>query len=238
MQTFARSLFTTLLLALFTLTAAAQVGRIQESTITEDKQRVDALSVIVQPERKDMQKAFDDWMDDRYNINMKGGGLFANKRTRNAEDVIIPAIDADPITFMTRTETVGEETRMYIYASRNGNFIDRADYKAFTGMENIFDSFLSSYLPEYYEERVEEAREELEDLRDELADAEEDFADNEEKIAKLQKENRKLEDKQANLRQQIADAEKAVTRRQEMRTEVQRELRDVSREPRRNRRNK
>ena len=233
MKITSKLLFTALFAVLFSATAFAQVGRIQESTVEYDKTRADALMVTLQPDRKDVQEAFEDWMDDRYDIKLKRGGLFANKRTQKAEDVIIPAISSEPITFMTKTEGAGEDTRLYVFAMRGNNPIDRADYKAFTGMENIFDSFLSSYLPEYYEERVAEAREDLEDLQKDLREAQDDMADNKEKIAKLEAENRELTEKQEMLRKQIAEAETAVRTREEMRTEVKREMQNVGSNPRR-----
>ena len=234
MKTNAKLILSAVFVLFFSTLATAQVGRIMETTVEYDKTTVDALAVTLQPERKDVQEAFEDWMDDRYDINLKRGGLFANKRTQKAEDAIIPAISADRITFMTKTEEVGDETRLYVFAMRGNNPVDRADYKAFTGMENIFDSFLSSYQPEYYEERVAEAREELEDLREDLKDAQDDIADNKEKIAKLQKENTELEDKSAKLREEIKTAEVAVRTREEMRTEVKREMQNVGSNPRRN----
>ena len=214
--------FFSLLLVIFTSAAAvAQVGRIEKTVIDYDKQRVDALTVSIKPARKDIQKAFDDWMDDRYDINMKGGGLFSDKNMRQAEAVTIPAISDENITLMARTEERGGETYMTLFATRGlGNYITSADYRAFDGMERVFDAFLSDYLPEYYEERVAEAREELEDLRDDLADAEEDVQDNEKKIEKLRRENEELRTSMTELRQKITDAERNLNERERTRRQV------------------
>ncbi len=224
MNYLAKTIHSLILLLVFSLTAGAQVGRIQETTLEVDDRRVDALVVNLKPERKEVQDAFDDWMKDRYDANMKGGGLFSSKETRRAEDIIIPAISGDRINLRTRTEEQGDESRMYLYADRGGNFIDRGDYRAFTGLENIFDSFLSFYLPEYYEERVAEAQEELSDLQDDLEDNEKDYRKNEEEIADLQEENRELLEKREELSRKIQDAERALRERESMRSTVGREL--------------
>lgn len=219
------TLLSLLLIFFLSATASAQVGRIEQTTVEHEKTRVDALTVTMKPERSDVQKAFDDWIDDRYDVNMKGGGLFSDKNMRRAEAVNIPAISTDNITLYTNTEERNGETRMTIFASRgNGNYVSDGDYKAFSGLEDIMDNFLSSYLPEYYEERVAEAKEELEDLKKDQKKAREDIADNEERIKKLNRENEKLESEISELDRKIAEAEKMLNKRQEIRTEVKREV--------------
>lgn len=216
---------TLLLIGLFYVSAFAQVGRIEETTIEYEKQRVDALTVTMKPERKDIQKAFDDWMDDRYDINMKGGGLFSDKNFREAEAVNIPAISPDNVTLFSKTEERNGETRMTIFASRGlGNYIESSDYGAFTGLEDIFDGFLSTYLPEYYEDRVAEAREELEDLRKDLEDTRKDIEKNEKRIVDLQKENDEKRETVRNIERDITDAERVLDKREVLKREVRRQV--------------
>lgn len=225
MKTSNRLLLTLAFAALFISTAFAQVGRIEQTTIQHDKKSVDALTVTMKPERKDIQKAFDDWIDDRYNINMKGGGLFSGKNMRRAEAVNIPAISTGNITLYTNTEEQNGSTRMTIFASRgNDNFFEDGDYDAFTGLEDIMDNFLSSYLPEYYEERVAEAMEELEGLRKDREKAVDDISSNEEKIVKLKKENEELRNEVSDLEAKIDEAEKMLDKRKEIRKEVKRQV--------------
>lgn len=218
-------LFAFLLVCSFFAPAFAQVGRIEQTTVEYEKQRVDALMVSIKPERKDIQKAFDDWMSDRYDINMKGGGLFSDKNYRKAEAVQIPAISPDNVTLITETEERNGETRMTIFASRGlGNFIESGDRDAFTGLEDIFDGFLSSYLPEYYEERVAEAREELEDLREDLDDTKKTVSENKEEIRKLEKENDQKRKEISELERKISDAERLLNKREEIKREVNRKV--------------
>lgn len=225
MKTSNRLLLTLAFAALFISTAFAQVGRIEQTTIQHDKKSVDAVTVTMKPERKDIQKAFDDWIDDRYDIDMKGGGLFSDKNMRRAEAVNIPAISTENITLYVSTEETSGQTRMTIYASKgNGNFFEDSDYSAFTGLEDIMDNFLSNYLPEYYEERVAEAMEELEDLKKDRKKATEDIADNEEKIIKLKKDNEELRNEVSDLEAKIEEAEKMLNMRKEIRTEVKRQV--------------
>lgn len=214
-----------LITLILSTTAAAQVGRIQQTTVEHADNRVDALTVTMKPERKDIQKAFDDWIDDRYDINMKGGGLFGDKNMRRAEAVNIPAISTENITLYTKTEETGGQTRMTVYASKgNGNFFEDDDYSSFTGLEDVMDNFLSSYLPEYYEERVAEAVKEIEDLRKDRKKTNEDITDNEERIVELKKENEELRTEIDKLDAQIEEAEKMLDKRKQIRKEVNRQV--------------
>lgn len=224
MKTF-QYLVLTLVFISFSASAYAQVGSIEMATVEYDKQNVDALMVSMKPERKDVQKAFDDWINDRYDINMKGGGLFSDKNTRMAEAVSIPAVSSDNINLMTMTEETGRETKMYLFASRGlSNFIERNEREAFDGMERVFDSFLSSYLPEYYEERVAEAEEELEDLRKDLEKNQDDIKKNEKEIRDLREENEELAQEADELRDKIRDSEKMLNDRRSTRRKISRDL--------------
>lgn len=223
MKIYSLPLLSLLFAVLFITPLSAQVGSIEQTTVEYEKQSVAALTVTMKPERKEVQKAFDDWMKDRYDINMKGNGLFGNKNMENAEAVMIPAISPENITIFAETEKVGDKTRMALFASRGlGNFIEANDYAAFAGLEKVFDAFLSSYLPEYYEERVAEAREKLEDLRDDFSDAEKDFSKNEEKIRELRVENEELRGEMDKLRQEIKAAEATLVQREDTRKDVRR----------------
>ena len=221
--------FSKLLLVLISFSGAnfltAQVGRIESTTITYEDKAVDALTVTMKPARKDIQKAFDDWMDDRYDINMKGGGLFSDKNLRSAEAVTIPAVSPDNISLFVRTEERGGESTMTLFASRGlENFIGKREMSAFAGLEDVFDSFLSYYLPEYYQERVAEAQEMLADLRDDFSDKEEKISKNDKEIKKLQKENAELREELKSLERDINAAERTLDKRKDTRREVRRKM--------------
>lgn len=225
MKTMKRTTLTLLFIALFISSAFAQVGRIERTKVEHADNRVEALTVTMKPERKDIQKAFDDWMDDRYDVKMKGGGLFSDKNMERAEAVVIPAISTDNITLFAKTEETDCETRMTLFASRGlGNYIGADEYKAFAGLENVFDGFLSDYLPEYYEERVAEAREELEELRKDVTDTEDDIADNEKKIEKLRGENLDKRKELIELEKKVSDARKMLEEREKQRRKVNRSV--------------
>ncbi|MEL7160741.1 MAG: hypothetical protein AAFN92_08285 [Bacteroidota bacterium] len=220
-----RPLLTLAFMLLMSFAATAQVGRIEQTTIEYEDARVDALAVTMKPERKEVQKAFDDWMKDRYDVKMKGGGLFGDKNFEMAEAIVIPAISSENISLMTQTEERNGETVMTLFASKGlGNYVEDSDYKAFSGLEDVFDAFLSNYLPEYYEERVAEAREMLEDYQKDYDKAQEDVTDNEEEIRDLQQENEELRTEMKQLQEKIAEAEKTLNMRRDIRREVDREV--------------
>lgn len=201
----------------------AQTDRIQYTTLEYEDQRVDALSIDIQPGRKDVQDAFDDWMKDRYDVKMKGGGLFGDKNMETSEAATIPTISSDNISILTKTEEFNGYTRMTLFASRGlNNFVDRENFTAFSGLETLFDSFLSDYLPNYYEERVAEAEEALSDLQEDYDDVEKDIRKNEEDIEKLQSENVELRNELEELRRKLNDAQDTLRKRRSARQEIAR----------------
>ncbi len=209
------------LLLLNVLPLSAQIGDITPSSIVYEKEQVDVLSVTIQPERKDVQKAFDDWLDDRYDINMKGGGLFGDKNIRSAEGVTIPGISPENITLFTETEARGGATRMSIFASKGlENYIDRTETQAFAGLQNLFDDFLSSYLPEYHNQQVAATQERLQDLREAFAETEEDIVKNENRIEKLQQENVEFRTNLRELTRKIEAAQRELSERKSKRRSI------------------
>lgn len=208
------------------LPVVAQSTTIRSTTVEFEKQQVPALRASITPPRKDLQDAFEDWMDDTYDINMKGGGLFSDKEIRSAEDISLAPVSSDRINLFTKTIASKNETNMYLFAARGSQrFIGPDEATAFAGLEQIFDDFLSYYLPEYYAERVAEAKEELEDLQDDLKDLRDDIADNEEKIQQLRKENIDLESEAGELEKAIRDAEALLEKRRNTQQRVNRQLR-------------
>lgn len=108
-------------------------------------------------------------MKDGYNINMKGGGLFGDKNLRTTEGVVVSSISSDRINFFTKTNTQGGETKRYLFVSRGlQHYIQPSEIEAFDGKEALFADFLASYLPDYYQQRVNEAVVAQEDLRKDL----------------------------------------------------------------------
>ena len=63
--------------------------------------------------------------------------------------------------------------------------------RAYAGMRSILVEFLNYYLPNYYQEKVEDAREEYEDLVDSKEELEDNIEDNINDIDKLMKRNRR-----------------------------------------------
>jgi Skp family chaperone for outer membrane proteins len=201
--------------------ASAQSLGIRSTTVEYEKEQVPALQVSVMPPRKDLQDAFEEWIQDTYDINMEGGGLFSDKNLRRAEGVILAPVSADKINLFTKTVEQRASTTMYLFASKGlGNYFTRQDEAAFAGLERVFDEFLGSYLPEYYEMRITEATETLEDLRDDLDDLRNDIQDNEEEIRKLKKENIDLEEEVRELESAIREAENNLQQRRNARQRV------------------
>lgn len=206
----------------------AQTLTVNTSQVEYEDDEVASVQVKVSPDRSSLQDAFEDWMDDNYDVKMRRKGLFGDKEIRQAEAVRIPSITSDQINLYTKTVEEEEYTEMSLFASRGlANYIELdEDQAAFEVMENMMATFLASYLPSYYEERVEQAKETLSDLQEELADARDDFADNQEEIEDLQKENQKLNEQIGLLQQSIQDNRQEVELRLQRQQLINKQLSD------------
>lgn len=216
--------FSAVLLFFFltTLPLAAQLPEVRSALVSYEKENVTAWTTKVPADRKTTQNAFSDWIDERYQINMKGGGWFGNKNIRTAEEVKLPAVANFPVSLIVRTEENPNGTsRMALFALRPGsNGKDITDERAQSALQSIFDSFLTDWLPTYYAEREAAAREKLEDLRETFTDREEAVADNTEEIEALRKENEELRREMEQLRGQIERANATLKERSNARQAV------------------
>jgi predicted ribosome quality control (RQC) complex YloA/Tae2 family protein len=203
------------------LVISAQSNQMQTTKAEYNDRQVDALSIDIRPSRKEVQKAFSDWMKERYDVKMKGGGLFGDKNLEESEAVVIPTISPDNISIITQTNEMNGMTQMTLFASRGlGNFVDRSREDAFMGLEKLFDAFLSDYLPEYYDQRVTEAEKALADLEKEYEGVERDIEKNQSDMQELRKDNEKLRANLDAIRSQLRKAQNELRARRSNRAQA------------------
>lgn len=216
-----------LLYSLFPVLLGAQGLAVENSQIEYEDYQVTSVQVKVSPDRSSLQDAFEDWIKDKYDVKMRRPGLFGDKTIRQAEAVRLPSISSGQINLFTKTVAQDGYTEMNLFASRGlANFMDDDNEMAFRAMENMMTAFLADYLPVYYQEQVDEAKESLSDLKDELEDVEDDYADNQETIADLQEENQELNARIGVLNKEIQNNQQEVELRLQRQQMINKELSD------------
>jgi len=215
------------LILFLALNAIGQNIELTNATIEHnDAQRPCVQVTMKAPAPKPVKKAWEDFMDDEYDVNMKGIGFLSNKDILTAEKVQISALSEKQVNFYTQIVESGSSTKMCVFSSFGYDiYVNQDEYpEAYETMQQMTAQFLRTFLPEYYTEQIEVSQEKVTDLRDEVSDLEESLADNEEEIRKLQEENDELRKQLTEQKNQLRKAEQVLNTQQDDFEEVQADL--------------
>ncbi|MEN0051093.1 MAG: hypothetical protein AAF806_28780 [Bacteroidota bacterium] len=201
------TLLTGLLMLLSTCFAYAQVIPVN-STIKHNKEERSCLMVRIEPEAKEVKKAWEDYLNDKYDFKLDGIGLLANRDMLKAEKVMIDDISNKAMNLYTEVVEDGDQTRMKVFAAYGYDFyIDEGTLPLeYTALRNIFEDFLKTYLPDYYEKGIEETEELIADLRNDREDLSKAIENDEERIKELEQEIKDMKKQLENNRRKLVDA--------------------------------
>lgn len=194
--------------------------------VSVDNKQIPAVKVVMSPKPDKVKDEFRDFIKDKYDVKMKGIGFLSNKDILSAEAVKIPAISSKEMDFKAKVVENGDNTEMYVFGMLGYDInISPEKYRdEYRAMKNITVDFLNGFLPEYYQDRVDETQDMLSDLRDNRNDLRDDLADNKEKIADLEKENKELDSELTNTESKIKDTETKLNMRRNNLQKVNRQL--------------
>ncbi|MEM1324492.1 MAG: hypothetical protein AAGI23_00980 [Bacteroidota bacterium] len=227
-------------LFVFSFSLQAQEVELREGNFTREEASRPGIQATLPTDTKEVKKAFSDFMDDRYDVNMKGIGFLTNKDELTAEKVNITTLSDETIDLYARVvETSnGNGTQMTLFGAKGYDIYIDSDrsYSEFQNLRNLMVEFLDSYLVDQYTERVEEAREEVADLQDDRSDVQDDIESSEEDIQKSKERIKELEAEIAemkteldNKRSNIKSAEEKYEARMNELQKIKRELDSISR---------
>lgn len=207
------NLFIIFLIPIF---VAAQLPlSVSQSTVKYKGDEHPCIEVILQPEAKAVKKAWEDFLKDQYDVNLKGIGFLANKDVLSAEKVNFPELSDKEMDFYTKVVEKKGATRMSVFASLGYDIYiaPEGDYaKGFRTMEDIVGQFLAHYLPEYYQNTIEEIESQVSELQETYSDQETTLTENrrqiedlEKQIKDLRKDNKDLEKELKNTSQTLRE---------------------------------
>lgn len=184
------------------------------------------IRVQMDPLPKEVKKAWHDYLDDNYDIDLKGIGFLSNKDMLKAEGVNFPEITDKGINLYTRVVEQGNLTEMCVFASLGHDiYLNANDYPVeFQRLQNTVEAFIGSYLPNHYQNLVKETEEELEDLIDRRKNLSDDISDNLDKITKLEKENREKNRELTTVEEQIRNMTSILDARRDKLQQIDRRL--------------
>lgn len=218
-----------LLTALFFVSSLnAQRLSVENATVNYNDEVIPAVKIIMNPAPKEVKEEFKDFMKDRYDVKMKGIGFLSNKDVLSAESVQISPISDKEMDLRAKVVERGSDTEMYVFGklgydiNLDYNSRYRDEYRA---MKSMTVAFLNEFLPDYYQERVDETQDKLDDLQDNRNDLKEDIADNEKKISELEKEIKEMNSELSETESSISETEQKLRDRRSSLQTVNQELR-------------
>jgi len=206
-----------LILLSFLITSTLAIGQTARLEINEvlykDVLRP-SIEVEMVPSAKDVKKAWKNFIEDQYDADVSGYGLFANKDILSTSGATIRPISEKKIDLYSKIIRDGNKTKMNVYGTFGyDSFITPDEHsKAFRAMHDVVGDFVASFLPNYFAEVVDETRDEVEDAADNVADLEKKIERNKEEINDLTKENIELTEELVETRKMLSELKKNLNK--------------------------
>lgn len=209
-------LFLAALLCSGLLTAQVTQGR-----ATFDKMTLEALQMTIDADYKEVADAWEDFFDDRYEIDFDKKDKDRDNITTYAEDAIVPLVSPSSANYYANFSGNDEVTRVSFAVSFGENDVmtKRTHTKSYDAARAIMTEFRTKFYTDYFDKRLEDARDDLADIRDDSQDASEDAKKARRKIEKYEDKINKYQRKIEDLKEEVGDEletaeEKAVRARQ------------------------
>jgi len=183
-----------------------------------------AVKVILEPSTKAVKKAWRDWMEDRYDVDVDGFGFLKNKDVLKIEGQRVSAISDKKMDVYARFDKKGDYTEMYIFGDYGYDILVEPGYEEnndYNRMRTMTYNFLNEYLPGFYEEKVEEKEDMVNDLQDDYEDAKNELAENKKEIKELNQKNEELVKRIATYEEDILAEKEVLKERREEFKEIQ-----------------
>jgi len=192
----------------------------QTGEVDYQKETYPAVVVTMEPEAKAVKQAFENFMKDEYDVHLRGIGFLANKDVISAEEVTIPRISDKAMDFHAKIIEENGMTKMYVFGALGYDVsVSKAnDNTDFQAMKQIVNKFTKSYLPDYYQQKLDKVDEKISSLQDEEKDYKGNLEDNQKEIEDLRKENKELREK---LEETQTALQKALEERTKQREELE-----------------
>lgn len=218
-----------ILLTTFSM-AVAQLIEMENKEISYDHESQEAIHLELMADSDANKKAWNDYVQNTLEKDIKGYGLFAKKDLLETDKVLIPEIDDErAVKLMAKFQEGGSNNEIYIFAEYfNGDAITQEEHPdAYNGLISIAEDYLENYLPDYYKEKYNNSQEALSDVKDDMTDIEEEIKDKKIEIEDLKQKIADLKKEQIEVAEKLEIAEKTVERRKEKVQEVSKELGNI-----------
>ncbi|NNC82949.1 MAG: hypothetical protein HKN79_05180 [Flavobacteriales bacterium] len=223
-------LFFTLALAFF-LTPTTILGQAAaDDRMYHDEELREGHTVSLTIPAEASKEQLEDFMDDRYDVNLKGGGLFSNKDVLSAEEISIPALYPESMDLYFRVIPVGNESKVKVTARDSGDTYFGASHMntTFEALGRILNDYSIYAENRFYTDRLNERQEQVEDVMKDIQKNEEDIEKNKSKIQDNLDENAEMESENRKMSAEIEDLEKDLKKLKEQIEGAKRSLNEAN----------
>lgn len=233
MKIFIKNCFTIIIIITCLITSAtanAQELRVDNEQVTYKDNAYPAIVVYMEPGTKEVKKAWQDYIKDKYDIRLHGLGFLVNRDVLSAEGVDFQEISPNKMDFYTKVVEDNDQTKMAVFASL-GYDIQVGSQNHYTGyynMKNIVQDFLDTFLPNYYQDKINEVENRISDLQKTQEDKRNQISDNEKEINRLRNENDRLAEEINTTQETWTEAQDHLATLQQKLEDVRRQLASVS----------
>lgn len=144
---------------LLTLFAAIVFGQSPAATVNQgstlhDGEERPCLVIRMEPSEKEVKKAWESFLEKDHKVKLKGN------KVMEAIEVEFPAISPKTMDFFTKIQEDKNGTEMMVFARLGyDTYLNPQDYgQEWVAMERVTKTFLTTFLSEYYNAQVDDAK--------------------------------------------------------------------------------
>ena len=172
-------------ICLMNTTAFGQLVSLIQGTVSHNEAERPAIVVSLEPTTKDVESAWKSYLKSEHKIKLNGAG---SRNLSVAEEVVFGAISTKTMDFYSRVQEKDDLTELTVFAAFGYDiYINETDmpteYKALKG---VVTTFLNSYLPSHYQEKIDKAEKAHKKLTKKQAKLDKLLTKNAKKIEKLE----------------------------------------------------
>lgn len=214
--------FIALLLLLSTSVYGQQLAP-QDAEIVYEKTTRPCLAITVEPGPDLLRSEWIDYLRKQHGVKLKGDGFLTNKDVLYAEKIVIEAVSEKALDLYA--EIILDEngtTSMKVFAAFGYDiFIEKTSYpNEYQALKEIMSSFLNTYIPDYYNQQLEEVQDHVKDLSKSEGKLEKSIKKNTKKIKKMTKDVEDMQEENAKNETELEEVKSTLKSERERLTEL------------------
>ena len=197
------------LLSIFTLLLITNAlsAQVQSAMTTYDDQTFPSLRLTLDAPAEEVGEQWEDFLDDRYDVDIDRLDKDRNSMAYRAEQVVLPLVGQKNLDIYTKVTDVDNRTDVALALAYTAEDVvtKQAYPDAYSAAEAILNEFRTAFYTKYFDDQLADARDDLEDMRDDSQDDSKDAEKARRKIAKYRDKIDKYEERIIDLREEVGD---------------------------------